>query len=59
MRVLGVILVMTGSDMTVWCVLGTFERRRPMDVACAALAPLAVLLALLGALLIFVPGFLG
>ena len=53
------IFVLVGGAATVWAVLGAFERRRPLDVACAALAPVALLVALLGALLIFVPGFLG
>ena len=57
-RVLGVILVVTGGVTTAWAVVGAFEKRRPLDVVCAALAPVALLVALLGALLLFVPEFL-
>jgi hypothetical protein len=58
MRILGVIFVLVGGATTVWAVLGSFEKRRPLDVVCAAVAPLALVLALLGGLLLFVPGFL-
>jgi len=53
-----VILVLTGGVTTVWAVAGAFARRRPLDVVCAVLAPVALLMALLGALLLFVPSFL-
>jgi|SoiMethySBSTD1v2_1073268.scaffolds.fasta_scaffold239859_3 hypothetical protein len=59
MRIVGVIFVLGGAAATVWAVVGAFERRRPLDVACAALAPVTLLLTLLGALLLFVPDFLG
>jgi hypothetical protein len=58
MRILGVIFVLAGGVATVWAVAGSFEKRRPLDVVCAAVAPIALVVTLLGALLLFVPGFL-
>jgi hypothetical protein len=58
-RFLGVILALAGGGLTVRAILGTQAERRPRDVVWALVAPLAIVLALLGALLIFVPGFLG
>jgi hypothetical protein len=59
MRLLGVICVLAGAAATVWAVAGAFEKRRPLDVLCALVAPLCLAVALLGAVLLFVPGFLG
>ena len=53
------IFVVVGGATLAWAMVGSFTRRRPLDVLCAAIAPVAFLLALLGAVLIFVPGFLG
>lgn len=59
MRILGLVLLVTGAAASAWAVKLSFERRRPLDVALALAAPLALLVMLLGAVLIFVPGFLG
>lgn len=59
MRVLGALLLLVGATATAWSVWASFEKRRPLDVAFALAAPVALVVALLGALLVFVPGFLG
>jgi hypothetical protein len=58
MRLLGAVLFLAGCAGTAFAVGGAFARRRPLDVACALLAPVAVAVAVLGAVLVFVPGFL-
>ena len=59
MRIVGVILLLAGSAGVAYAVWAVFHRARPVDVAFAALAPIAALLALTGLLLAFVPGFFG
>lgn len=58
-RVLGVLFAVVGAIALAWSVRETDRRSRGADVAFAVLAPLAVLIALLGLLLAFVPSFLG
>lgn len=57
MRVLGVLTFLLGAAATAYAVHGAFSRRRPVDVAFALLAPVAMTAALAGALLSFVPDF--
>lgn len=45
-----------GVAYSVWAV---HHRKRPMDVLFAILAPVAMLAAITGLLLLFVPGFFG
>ncbi len=56
-RLLGAALFLAGCAGTAYATWATFEKRRPLDVAFGALAPVALLVALLGLLLVFVPGF--
>jgi len=56
-RVLGALVFLAGGAATAYATWATFQRRRPLDVAFGALAPLALLVALVGLLLVFVPGF--
>jgi hypothetical protein len=58
MRLLGVVLVVAGLGGTVWGALAASQRRRPMDLVAALVAPVAFVLALLGGVLVFVPNFL-
>ncbi len=55
---LGAALVVLGASGTVWSVVASTTRRRPVDLIAALLAPLALLVALAGGVLLFVPGFL-
>ncbi len=59
MRVLGLILFLLGGGATALTTLASFRRSRPQDLLFAALAPLALVLALAGLVLLFVPGFFG
>ena len=59
MRVLGAVLFLAGSGATVYSVRASFASARPRDVLLALVAPIALLVALTGALLVFVPGFFG
>lgn len=56
-RVLGALVFLAGCAGTGYATFATFERKRPADVAFGALAPVALLVALTGLLLLFVPGF--
>jgi UPF0716 family protein affecting phage T7 exclusion len=58
MRLLGVLLVLSGGAGTVWSITAATTRRRPLDVVAALVAPLAILAALIGGVLVLVPGFL-
>jgi UPF0716 family protein affecting phage T7 exclusion len=58
MRLFGLLLVLMGGAGTVWSITAASARRRPVDVAAALLAPVAILVALTGGVLLFVPGFL-
>jgi hypothetical protein len=57
--VLGVLLFLLGGGATAYSTWAIYESSRPRDVAFAVLAPVAVVISLLGLLLIFVPGFFG
>jgi len=57
-RLLGLLLLVAGAVGAVRSLRGIFEEKRPRDVGFAMLAPLAIATALLGALLLFIPGFL-
>jgi hypothetical protein len=57
MTIVGAVLVLAGLVAGGWGVWSTFEKPRPWIGAIAA--PLGIATALLGALLIFVPGFFG
>ncbi len=59
MRVLGVFMFLFGCTATAYSVWATYHRKRPRDVLFAVLAPLVMLVALVGLLLVFVPGFFG
>ena len=59
MRLLGLILFLAGGAATGYCTWAAMNRRRPIDVAFSVLAPLAVLVTMIGLALLFVPGFLG
>ncbi|MSP17417.1 MAG: hypothetical protein EXR73_12565 [Myxococcales bacterium] len=59
MRVLGVVLFLLGGVGVAWATLGTFSAPRPRDVAFALGALVALVIALAGLLLVFVPGFFG
>jgi len=58
-RLLGILLLALGAALAVRAVRGIYEERRPRDVGFALLAPVAIAVALVGALLLFVPDFLG
>lgn len=57
-RIVGVLLFVLGTSATAYCLRGLDRSRRPADVAFAVAAPVAALVALLGLVLMFVPGFL-
>ena len=59
MRFLGALLFVLGGAGAAFCTWGMYTRGRPRDVAFAVLSPVAVALALVGLVLLFVPGFLG
>lgn len=59
MRIVGILLFVAGAAATAYSAWAIDQRARPADVAFAIAAPLCVLVALLGLILIFVPGFLG
>jgi hypothetical protein len=57
--IVGAALVLVGGAGTVWGVLASTTQRRPLDLVAAIVAPLSLLVALAGGVLIFVPGFFG
>jgi hypothetical protein len=59
MAVLGALFCVLGVVGAGAAVFGAFTRPRPLDWVCALAAPLLLGCALLGALLLFVPGFFG
>ncbi len=59
MRILGVLLFLLGGGGTAFSTWAIFTQRRPRDVLFAGAAPLALLIALAGLLLAFVPDFFG
>lgn len=56
---LGALLVVAGSAGTAFAVRAALTRKRPIDLAAALAAPVALAVALLGGVLALVPGFLG
>jgi hypothetical protein len=58
-RFVGALLFLFGAGATAYCTAAAYTRGRPKDVLFGLLAPVAVLLALVGLLLVFVPGFFG
>ena len=59
MQLLGALLFALGSAGTAYATWATFHRKRPVDVAFAVVAPVAVAVAVIGLVLVFVPGFFG
>ena len=59
MRILGLVMCLTGSAVTAWSVRASFAQSKGKAALFGLLTPVAVLLALTGALLVFVPGFFG
>jgi len=59
MRLLGLLLSLLGGGGTAAALVVAFRSRRPNDVVVALVAPFALLVALAGAVLLFVPGFFG
>lgn len=59
MRALGFLLFVLGGAGTAYATWESYRRGRPLDVLFALLAPVALLLALTGLILLFVPGFFG
>ncbi len=57
MRILGVLLFVGGAAGTAYATWAIYGRKRPQDVLFAVLAPLAMVIALIGLVLTFVPGF--
>lgn len=58
MRWVGALLALAGGAGTTWCVVAATTRRRPFDLLAGIAAPVALLVALIGGVLVFVPGFL-
>ena len=59
LRVLGAVLFLVGAAGSMAAIHGSFSRPRPIAALLGLAAPVAVLLALTGALLVFVPDFFG
>jgi hypothetical protein len=57
MRIVGIVMFLTGAAVTAWSVRESFARPKGKAALFGLLSPVAVLVALTGALLIFVPGF--
>jgi hypothetical protein len=58
-RIVGALLFLLGGAGTAYATWATYQETRPKDVLFALAAPLAFLVALVGLLLVFVPGFFG
>ena len=54
---IGALLAAGGAAGAGWALRAATSRRRPLDVAAALLAPLAVIVFLVGAVALFVPRF--
>ncbi len=52
-------MVAAGGAAAVWGVQAAATRRRPVDLIAALVAPVGVVVALAGGVLVFVPGFFG
>lgn len=59
MRFFGVLLFLLGCAAVAYSTWATYQRSRPLDVLFGIIAPLAMLAALAGLVLMFVPGFFG
>jgi hypothetical protein len=59
MRVLGIVLFVAGAAATVQALRLAFSSRRPRDLAYALGAPVALVAAVIGLVLVFAPGLLG
>lgn len=57
MRILGLLLFLGGAFATAYATWAIYERKRPQDVLFAVLAPVAMVVLLIGLVLTFVPGF--
>jgi hypothetical protein len=58
-RILGALLFVVGGAGTAYTTWAVYQHSRPKDVLLAVAAPTAFLVALVGLLLVFVPGFFG
>ena len=58
MRVLGVLVAAVAAVAAVLCVRGIFSAPRPRDLGWALGAPVAIVLAIAGAVVAFAPGAL-
>jgi hypothetical protein len=58
-RIFGALLFLAGSAATARATWAVYHSRRPRDVLYAVIAPVALIAALIGLLLAFVPGFFG
>ncbi len=56
-RALGAFLFVAGGAGTAYSTWAAFSRSRPADLAFAVAAPVCVVVALVGLVLVFVPGF--
>ncbi len=59
MRILGLVMFLAGAAATAAALAASFERKGAVAALAGLAAPVAVLVALCGALLMFVPGFFG
>jgi len=59
LRILGGLIFLVGAAATAVTVHGSFTKPRPAAALLGIVAPLAVLVALTGALLLFIPDFFG
>jgi hypothetical protein len=57
MRIVGVFAFIGFGAATAYAVHASFTRRRPLDLLFGLVAPVALIGALVGILLLFVPGF--
>jgi len=58
MRILGVLMFLSGFAGGCVAIARAFSAPRPRDLLYGVLAPVAALVAILGLILVFVPGFL-
>lgn len=57
MRFLGVLALLAGGGGTAYATFATYAHSRPRDVVFGLLAPVALAVALVGLVLVLVPGF--
>jgi hypothetical protein len=58
-RVIGVLVFLLGATGLFFTVRIALSRGRPLDVIAGLMAPVALVVAVLGLLLVLIPGFLG